>query len=263
MENIITKMSKEISSLTDIIRAIEEDMGADDISFLQRYKSTAQKAQCTVLDPEPVSGTLIQVAKHLGNLKFGVWEKMQSMVQYTPVILDPNSAHCRLSLSKDLTTVRFSEDNLQIPPAPERFDSSAVVLGSEGFSSGRHCWDIKVGESTDWALGVMAESAMRKGNISSRTGLWRLWYYNGEYRAGSTPGAPTLLRVRQKPQRIRVQLDWDSGELSFSDPDNGTHLHTLTHTFTEKVFPSINATCKVSPVKIMPLKASVTVASLN
>ena len=31
----IEKMSREISSLSDTIRAIEEEMGADDITFLQ------------------------------------------------------------------------------------------------------------------------------------------------------------------------------------------------------------------------------------
>ena len=179
------------------------------------------------------------------------------------MILVPNSAHCRLSLSSNLTTVRISEDSLQVPPNPERFDASAVVLGSEGFNSGSHSWDIKVGESTDWAVGVMAESALRKGNISSRTGLWRFWYYNGEYLAGSISGVPELLTVTQKPQRIRVQLDWDAGKVSFSDPENDLLLHTLTHRFTERVFPLINVTCKVSPLKIVPLKTSVTVESLN
>jgi biotin operon repressor len=34
-------------------------------------------------DPEPVSGALIDVAQHLGNLRFKVWKKMQEMVQYS------------------------------------------------------------------------------------------------------------------------------------------------------------------------------------
>ena len=35
MKEKIEKMSREISSLSDTIRAIEEEMGADDITFLQ------------------------------------------------------------------------------------------------------------------------------------------------------------------------------------------------------------------------------------
>ncbi|XP_041928108.1 zinc-binding protein A33-like [Alosa sapidissima] len=260
MKEKIEKMSREISSLSDTIRAIEEEMGADDITFLQNYKSTVERAQCTLQDPERVSGALINVAKHLGNLKFRVWEKMQEIVQYTPVTLDPNTAHPILILSEDLTSVRLGDERQQLPDNPERFDMYASVLGSEGFNSGTHCWDVEVGENTRWIVGVMAESAQRKGDYGDVSGEWRVCYKDDEYIAGATPQPSTLLTVQQKLQRIRVQLDWDRGELSFSDPDNNTHLHTLTHTFTERVFPYFNGG-RVSPLSIVAVKASVSVSS--
>ncbi|XP_076119274.1 zinc-binding protein A33-like [Alosa pseudoharengus] len=258
MKKKIEKMSREISSLSDTIRAIEEEMGADDITFLQNYKSTVERAQCTLQDPESVSGALINVAKHLGNLKFRVWEKMQEIIQYTPVTLDPNTAHQQLILSEDLTSVRRGDVRQQLPDNPERFDKAASVLGSEGFNSGTHCWDVEVGENTRWSVGVMTESLQRKGDFTSMIGRWFVWYNDGEYGARAAPQPSTPLTVQQKLQRIRVQLDWDRGELSFSDPDNNTHLHTLTHTFTERVFPYFNG-CKLSPLSIVAVKASVSV----
>ncbi|XP_062386346.1 zinc-binding protein A33-like [Sardina pilchardus] len=259
MKEQIEKMSREISSLSDSIRAIEEEMGANDIIFLQNYKSTVERAQCTLQDPERVSGALINVAKHLGNLKFRVWEKMQETVQYTPVTLDPNTAHPKLILSEDLTSVRCGDVRQQLPDNPERFDTYGSVLGSEGFNSGTHCWDVEVGENTYWDVGVKAESTQRKGVYGCGvSGEWTVYYKDGKYGAGAAPQPDTLLTVQQKLQRIRVQLDWDRGELSFSNPDNNTHLHTLTHTFTEKVFPFLNG-CKVSPLRILPVKASVRV----
>ncbi|XP_035271128.1 tripartite motif-containing protein 35-like [Anguilla anguilla] len=75
------KMTKEISSLTEAIRALEQEMRADDISFLQNYKATKRRDQYEVSDLE-VSGERIDVAKHLGNLKCRVWERMQGIVQY-------------------------------------------------------------------------------------------------------------------------------------------------------------------------------------
>ncbi|XP_076119242.1 zinc-binding protein A33-like isoform X2 [Alosa pseudoharengus] len=257
MKEKIEKMSREISSLSDTIRAIEEKMGADDITFLQSYKSTVERAQCTLQDPERVSGALINVAKHLGNLKFSVWEKMQEIVQYTPVTLDPNTAHPHLILSEDLTSVRLGDEQ-QLPDNPERVDHYPCVLGSEGFNSGTHCWDVEVGENTGWNVGVMTESLQRKGYIFSSSGRWRVWYDGAVYRAAASLHASTLLTVQQKLQRIRVQLDWDRGELSFSDPDNNTHLHTLTHTFTERVFPYFYTPRNV-PLRMLPVKASVRV----
>ncbi|KAL2080810.1 hypothetical protein ACEWY4_022663 [Coilia grayii] len=259
MKEKIEKMSREISSLSDTIRAIEEEMEADDITFLQHYKSTVERAQCTLQDPERLSGALINVAKHLGNLKFRVWEKMQEIVQYTPVTLDPNTASPKVILSEDLTSVRRGDERQQLPDNPERFDYFASVLGSEGFNSGTHCWDVEVGENTWWGVGVMTESLQRKGELYSMTGYWYVYYYDGKYGACSTPLPFTLLTVKQKLQRIRVQLDWDRGELSFSDPDNNTHLHTLTHTFTERVFPYFNMAPTVSPLRMLAVKASVRV----
>ncbi|XP_041928304.1 zinc-binding protein A33-like [Alosa sapidissima] len=256
MKEKIEKMSREISSLSDTIRAIEEMMGSDDITFLQSYKSTVERAQCTLQDPERVSGALINVAKHLGNLKFRVWEKMQEIVQYTPVTLDPNTAHPRLILSEDLTSVRRVVERQQLPDNPERFDMYGCVLGSEGFNSGTHCWDVEVGENTVWFVGVKAESTPRKGEYGNVSGEWCVGYKYGKYGACAPPQPSTLLTVQQKLQRIRVQLDWDRGKVSFSDPDNNTHLHTLTHTFTERVFPYF-WTIRDVPLVILPVKASV------
>ncbi|XP_041926867.1 E3 ubiquitin-protein ligase TRIM35-like [Alosa sapidissima] len=260
MKEKIEKMSREISSLSDTIRAIEE-MGADDVTFLQNYKSTVERAQCTLQDPERVSGPLINVAKHLGNLKFKVWQKMQNIVQYTPVILDPNTAADTVILSEDLTSLRQGDEEQQLPDNPERFDENTCVLGSEGFNSGTPSWDVEVGENTWWVLGVMTESLQRKGDYTSKNGRWFVSYTNGEYSVCAAPQPSTLLTVQQKLQRIRVQLDWDRGELSFSDPDNNTHLHTLTHTFTERVFPYIGIGCKLSPLRILPLPFSLLLPS--
>uniref|UniRef100_A0A4W4DRE1 B box-type domain-containing protein n=1 Tax=Electrophorus electricus TaxID=8005 RepID=A0A4W4DRE1_ELEEL len=152
--------SARIAALKEEEENLQKEMEAEDILFLQH----------TPKEPEKVSAALINVAKRLSNLKFRVWENMQKILQYTPVTLDPNTAHPHLHLSDDLTTVERRPQTSLLPDHPQRFEVYPCVLGSEGFNSGTHCWDVDVGGSEYWALGVIRESESRKG--SSKTSLW-------------------------------------------------------------------------------------------
>ncbi len=149
-------------------------------------------------------------------------------VSSAPVILDPNTAHRDLVLSDDLISVRRSGDDQPVPDNPERFDCDLCVLGSEGFNSGTHCWDVEVKQSSVWSLGVTTASNQRKGRGFFSTGVWCVWY-------GWSSGSG--FDVEQHLDRVRVNLDYDRGTVSFSDPVTNTHLHTFTTSFTHTLFP--------------------------
>uniref|UniRef100_A0A667WBX8 Tripartite motif containing 35-12 n=1 Tax=Myripristis murdjan TaxID=586833 RepID=A0A667WBX8_9TELE len=246
-------LSREIAALSDTIRAIEKELRAEDVSFLLNYKATVERVQRPLLeDPQLLSGALIDEAKHLGNLSFTIWDKMKEVVSYTPVVLDPNTAGPTLVLSKDLTRVRRGQGKKR-PENPKRVGG---VLGSDGFSSGTHSWDVEVGENTGWVLGVTEMSPQRKGGLLRRS--WSVVFGDDEYAAMSTIGPVGFLPVQKKLQRIRVHLDLNRGQLTFSDPDTNTHIYTFTHTFTDRLFPVFRTSDEV-PLKILPGKVSVKV----
>uniref|UniRef100_A0A8C5F4T9 B30.2/SPRY domain-containing protein n=1 Tax=Gadus morhua TaxID=8049 RepID=A0A8C5F4T9_GADMO len=122
-----------------------------------------------------------------------------------------------------------------VPNNPERFTMYREVLGSEGFSSGEHCWEVEVGDLPIWRIGVAKESVERNGKrtASPDNGIWCLLHRSGEY----TQGTGKTLTLKRTPERIRVQLDYDGGEVSFYDPEDMTLIYTHQHTFTDNIFP--------------------------
>ncbi|KTG45882.1 hypothetical protein cypCar_00013666, partial [Cyprinus carpio] len=72
------KTSKQIVSLKCAIRDVEEQMKAEDDSFLQNFKSTLERAQCSLPDPGNVSDLLINTQEYLSDLRLTVLQKIDS-----------------------------------------------------------------------------------------------------------------------------------------------------------------------------------------
>ncbi|KAJ8250630.1 hypothetical protein COCON_G00225520 [Conger conger] len=199
----LRRLTEDIATLTETIADVERLIDTKDSSFLEGYKSIEERAESKPRDAAPRSGALIDVAGHLGSLGFSVWEKMQGFVQYTPVSLDVNSAHPDLRISDCLRETWDGQASLPLPDNPERFDSTVGLLGRPAFASGRHCWDVEVGDKTAWTLGVARASVARKGpvSVSPQGGLWAVGLAKGaEFSAGTTPfGVP--LALKRKPRR--------------------------------------------------------------
>ncbi|XP_074472096.1 zinc-binding protein A33-like [Sebastes fasciatus] len=235
----IVNLTAEISSLTDKITTLEREMKAEDVFFMLNVKSTMERSQCKLPDPETPSGALIDEAKHLGNLLFTVWMKMKNLIQYTPVTLDPNTGDSGLIISEHMTRSTNSAESQPLPDNPERLRSTDV-LGSEGFSSGKHSWDVQMGGY--WTVGVAVKG---KTDII----IWGIFMCDCTdiLREHSPENDLKVLSRDSFPQRVRVQLDYDQGIISFFDLVRKTPVHTIKHTFTETVFPYFSHDTKILP----------------
>lgn len=173
-----------------------------------------------------------------------------------PVVLDPNTACPWLSLSDDLTSMKENTARLTVPDNPERFDPCVFVLGAEGYVSGKHKWEVLVGDNPKWMVGVCKESVARKKKftVSTNRGVWSVCHSKGVYTA-STPER-TELQLQSRPKRIRVKLNIDKGEVSFWDGENDKHLITFTHKFNEKLFPIFGPGLHSEPMILLEGKYS-------
>ncbi|XP_053147571.1 E3 ubiquitin-protein ligase TRIM7-like [Hemicordylus capensis] len=249
-EEHMEKLSKELSSLDKVIQEMEEKCEQSASELLQDVRSTLQrcKEKERFENPMPFSPSVKQnildlcntntflknaMKEFKGNLLSGFQMPKVNLLsgfqmQKANVTLDPDTAHPRLILSEDRKSLRLGEKRQDLPKNPERFSIYCFVLGCEGFTAGRHCWEISVGCEGVWALGVARKSVKRRDFFrwDPEGGIWAVRKCSGRYQALDCPAAIPL-HLSGEPKKILVTLKYALGQVAFFDADSAAPIYTF------------------------------------
>ncbi|XP_065420658.1 zinc finger protein RFP-like [Chrysemys picta bellii] len=251
----VSKLSEQVSRLSELISEMEGKCQKPVSEFLQDVRSTLGRWEKRKFEqPEEISPELeervsgfsqktIVLSETLEKFKDTLLSELKRKIIFLSieegesfgahgqvnVTLDPDTAHPQLVLSEDGKSVRCGNIRQRLPNNPERFDSWYCVLGCEGFTSGRHCWEVEVemGDGELWAVGVARESVSRKGQISRSPegGIWAVEWCRGQFRALTS--TVTRVPLSRAPSRIRVCLDCDRGQVTFIDAGDEAPIFTF------------------------------------
>ncbi|XP_015254123.1 PREDICTED: zinc-binding protein A33-like [Cyprinodon variegatus] len=257
MQRAIDMAEEDIVKMKELIETVKKEMGNEDLLLLKNFQSVKRKAQWDQSDLGFPYDSLIDMGKHVGSLGYNIWKDMKDHIKYYPVAFDPNTASPWLSLSADLTSVKESPERLTVPDNRERFEPIVFVLGAQNFESGKHKWDIIVGDNPKWILGVSKVEVARKKKftVSPNRGVWALGLSKGVYTVHDEKR--TELVVPQSPEKIRIKLNMDKGEVSFWDGGREKHLVTLKYEFKGALCPIFGPGLHSTPMLLAPGKIAV------
>ncbi|KAM4714668.1 E3 ubiquitin-protein ligase TRIM39-like [Anableps anableps] len=154
------------------------------------------------------------------------------------VTFDESTAGHGLIITESGKRLKYSKTTSSPAPSSksQRF-VLPIVLGMNGFTSGRHYWEVQVGLRNNWDIGVALETVDRSQNtVDKDRGFFFLGKYGFDYEVSYTPRK--VLHLSPRPRHVGVYLDYEAGRVSFFDVTQKLHIHSFQRErFTGKLFP--------------------------
>ncbi|XP_058145790.1 probable E3 ubiquitin-protein ligase TRIML2 [Dasypus novemcinctus] len=106
-----------------------------------------------------------------------------------------------------------------------RLDFSAAVLGMQRFTSGRHYWEVEVGQAARWQLGLRQDPASPEA--SGAQFLLTGSAMGAEFTFWAFPPLKRIL-LSQQVHRVGVFLDYECGQISFYNVAGASLIYSFT-----------------------------------
>ncbi|XP_053550283.1 tripartite motif-containing protein 72 [Bombina bombina] len=257
--NSMAHYMEQLRQMEGILQDVE---GQEQTEFLRKYCVVSSRLN-KILGESPPPGRLdIQLPVISDEFKFQVWRKMfrALMPPLENLTLDPDTAQQNLVVSEDGKTVECSDHKQAVSDEPGRFDKSNCLVTKESFTEGEHYWEVVVEDKPRWSLGIISETANRKGKLhaSPSHGFWILGCKDGKvYEIFAEAKEPRLLRVDGRPEKIGIYLSFSDGVVSFfdaDDEDNIKLLYTFHERFSCKLYPFFDVCWHDKGKNAQPLK---------
>ncbi|XP_069093403.1 E3 ubiquitin-protein ligase TRIM39-like isoform X1 [Pleurodeles waltl] len=243
----VTQQEGQMSYLKNLIADVEGTIQQRDLELIQDVKSVLTRCE-NVNVQKPESDTSQQEAKiyqlleQRVDLKKLVMEYMEwkdARRFAVDIHLDPDTAHPNLVIATDQKSVRIGDKRRNLDSNLKRFIYYPIILGCEGFNTGKHYWEVDVGDMPAWDVGVCEKSVSRKAkdiNLSPEEGCWRVYLRDGnQYWAGSAPDIQ--ITPKEKPRIIGVFLDYEEGKVSFYSVNGKSLLFRFLCNFSQILLP--------------------------
>ncbi|XP_069100384.1 zinc-binding protein A33-like [Pleurodeles waltl] len=259
------EMNKRLAMITEDCEKIQNTLDdaqirlkeQDSLEFLKGIKSCLSNCSSDEKRsvPDVSESTSLYQEPEIRLIEYTIWKKLRSAINPAPSLLTLNheTAHNDLVLSEDRTSVQnrchcqrqHTGQTQSSFYSFKSFTREVSVLGAEGFTSGKHYWEVDVGKSSAWILGVVPEP-MSKGLGALQLGRnYALQLKEGKtYETLEYP--PRVLSLTCRPQKIGIFVDFEKIQISFLNAGDMSLLHTFSFLpFTKLVpyfQPSVDAT---------------------
>ncbi|XP_056659788.1 probable E3 ubiquitin-protein ligase TRIML1 [Monodelphis domestica] len=166
------RLSQYLQNLKKVIIELEQNDQKTDLQLLQGVGGPLVRSESLLrhhLETTNTQVSMIQIT--------GIWEMMKFFREN--VTLDTESACPYLIVSEDMKTVTHGGFQKHIPTGPHQFEDS-IILGAQIFTSGMHYWEVYVGDSWEWSVGVSMtklETTLHKGQLPA---VWILGLGQGD-----------------------------------------------------------------------------------